>query len=76
MNNSIFIIALIVASVFGLFKFLEMRFITKKNKPLKYLIRDSILVYFSVVLGNFILEQIEPLQKIGKTEIFTNEPGF
>ena len=45
MNNSIFIIALIVAIVFFLFKFLEMRFITKKNKPLKYLIRDSILVY-------------------------------
>ena len=31
MNNSIFIIALIVAIVFFLFKFLEMRFITKKK---------------------------------------------
>ena len=35
MNNSIFIIALIVAIVFFLFKFLEMRFITKKKQTFK-----------------------------------------
>jgi hypothetical protein len=32
-----------------------MRFIEKESKPLKILIRDALLVYFSVVSGYFIV---------------------
>ena len=49
-------IALIIAIVFLVIKFIEMRFIDKESKPLKILIRDSLLVYFSVVFGNFVID--------------------
>jgi hypothetical protein len=54
-----------------------MRFVDKESKPLKLLIRDTVLVYFSVVSGNFILEQLSPvMQKGGVTPVFTDNPEF
>jgi hypothetical protein len=63
-------------------KFIEMRFIEKETKPLKLLIRDALLVYFSVVSGHFILEQLKPVMQSGDnlsggaTPVFTNNPEF
>ena len=62
MNNSIFIIAIAISSVYLIFRFIEMRMIIKQNKPLKELFRDTLLVYLSVLLGSFILDQISPLK--------------
>ena len=56
--DNIFIIAAVVSVVFLIAKFIEMRFIEKESKPLKFLIRDALLVYFSVVSGYFIIGQI------------------
>jgi len=78
---NIFMIALIIAIVFLVIKFIEMRFIDKESKPLKLLIRDALLVYLSVVAGYFILEQLKPVIQNGGTDIintpvFTDNPGF
>lgn len=74
-------IALIIAIVFLVIKFIEMRFIDKESKPLKLLIRDALLVYLSVVAGYFILEQLKPVIQNGSgtiinTPVFTDNPGF
>ena len=74
-------IALIIAIVFLVIKFIEMRFIDKESKPLKLLIRDALLVYLSVVAGYFILEQLKPVIQNGgasiiNTPVFTDNPGF
>ena len=53
--DNIFFIAAITSIVFFIAKFIEMRFVEKESKPLKFLIRDSLLVYFSVVFGNFVI---------------------
>jgi hypothetical protein len=79
--ENIFVTAAIISIIFLISKFIEMRFIEKENKPLKLLIRDSLLVYFSVVFGYFILGQINPLLKGGSvgnvtTPVFTDNPGF
>ena len=78
--DNIFIIAAIISTIFIIAKFIEMRFIEKESKPLKLLIRDSLLVYFSIILGNFILEQTKPMlqldEQISKTPVFTNPPDF
>ena len=50
-----FILAAVISFVYIVFLFLEMRFILKENKPLKLLFRDGILVYLSVLLGDFVL---------------------
>jgi hypothetical protein len=74
----IFVTAAIISFVFLIAKFLEMRFIEKEAKPLKYLIRDSLIVYFSVVAGYFVINQLNPVLEGGKklTPVFTDNPGF
>lgn len=79
--ENIFVIAAIISVVFLISKFIEMRFIEKETKPLKFLLRDSLLVYFSVVFGDFIIGQINPLVKgvstnSTATPVFTDNPGF
>lgn len=80
--ENIFIISFIISVIFTLMKILEMKFLESEHKkPLKYLIRDSLLVYFSVIVGDFIIEQISPtINKIVQTNsqpsAFLSEPTF
>lgn len=79
--DNIFIIAAVISVIFFISKFIEMRFVDKETKPLKLLIRDSLLVYFSVVFGDFVIGQINPMLKGGAstsnvTPVFTDNPGF
>ena len=77
-----FIIAGIISFVFFLAKFIEMRFVEKESKPLKFLIRDSLLVYISVVIGSFVVDQLKPVIQEGGDQltnnpaVFTDNPGF
>ena len=52
--ENIFIIAAVISFIFLIIKFIEMRFVEKESKPLKLLIRDTLVVYISVIFGNFI----------------------
>ena len=79
--DNIFTFALIISIVFFIVKFVEMRFVDSEPKPLKLLVRDTLVVYFSVVFGNFVLEQVEPMLNNGSeiskiTPVFTDNPGF
>ena len=79
--SNLFMNAGAIAIIFLIAKFIEMRFIEKESKPLKFLIRDSLLVYFSVVFGDFVIGQINPMIKGGSnastvTPVFTDNPGF
>ena len=78
--NNIFIIASIISIIVLVMKFIEMRYIEKESKPLKLLIRDTLLVYFSVILANFVMEQINPIMTAGAgkkvTPVFTDNPTF
>uniref|UniRef100_A0A6C0EUT7 Uncharacterized protein n=1 Tax=viral metagenome TaxID=1070528 RepID=A0A6C0EUT7_9ZZZZ len=79
--SNIFIVSGIIAVVFLIVKFIEMRFVDKESKPLKFLIRDALLVYFSVVSGSFIIDQVSPvMQEVGENitnpAVFTDNPGF
>lgn len=78
--DNIFLVAGIISVIFFIGKFLEMRYVDQEPKPLKFLIRDSLLVYVSVVCGSFIIDQLKPV--INETEIpaaplaFTDNPPF
>lgn len=81
-NNNVFMIGGLVSFVYFIIKFIEMRFIEKESKPLKVLIKDSLVVYFSVVIGYFVLEQLKPvIQEAGgggelNAAVFTDNPNF
>jgi len=78
--DNIFLVAGIISVIFFIGKFLEMRYVDQEPKPLKFLIRDSLLVYVSVISGYFILDQLKPV--INEIEIpstllvFTDNPSF
>ncbi len=78
--DNIFLAAGIISVIYFIAKFLEMRYVEQEPKPLKFLIRDSLLVYISVVLGSFVIDQLTPV--INETEIpeiplaFTDNPPF
>lgn len=76
-NSSSFLIALIISVIYLVFKFLEMRYIVKKDIPLKLLFRDALLVYVSCVIGLFIVSQINDSGVSKKqTTAFTDNPDF
>ena len=76
MSHSYFISGLAVSFIYIIIKFIEMKFVTKKNIPLKLLFRDSLIIYLSSVLGLFVLDQFS--NKIIKTatQVFTDKPSF
>jgi ABC-type phosphate transport system permease subunit len=78
--DNIFLVAGIISVIFFIAKFLEMQYIEKESKPLKVLIRDTLVVYVSVVFGIFILEQLNPVIKETSSSVspaaFTDNPPF
>ena len=81
--DNIFIIAGVISFIFLIAKFVEMRFVDKESKPVKLLVRDALLVYFSVISGYFILEQLKSTTQNGGsgigstvTPVFTDNPAF
>ena len=78
--DNIFLAAGIISVIFFIAKFLEMQYVDKEPKPLKILIRDSLLVYISSILGWFVLDQLKPVINdidISTTPLaFTDNPPF
>lgn len=78
--NNIFLVAGIVSVIYFIGKFLEMRYIDNEPKPLKIMVRDTLLVYVSVVCGNFIIDQLQPvLNEVDIQDnplVFTDNPSF
>ena len=54
-----------------------MRFITKENKPIKTIIIDTIFVFFSVIIGFFIIGQFNLKTKsLSEAPVFVDNPKF
>jgi hypothetical protein len=68
----------IIAFIYLLMKFVEMRITKKETKPMKELIRDTIIVYLSAMVGLYIINEFMPTKATVKTvtNVFTDAPGF
>lgn len=77
--DNYFYTASILSFIFFILKFIEMRFITKSNKSLKELVIDTTYVFFTVIIGLFIIKQFA-VAKVnlsgGSTQVFTDNPSF
>jgi|APFre7841882793_1041355.scaffolds.fasta_scaffold38987_1 hypothetical protein len=75
--KQVFILALVISIIFMISKFIEYKFIEKEQNNIKYIIRDSLIVYISVCIGYYILEQL-PYNEIVKptVTVFTDPPNF
>jgi len=89
--ENIITISFFVVGLFVFFKFLEYKFFDKSRemKPLKFFIRDSVIVFVSCLVGAFAYFQIhgevaDMLNVITDsnaihplaTQVFTDAPGF
>ena len=79
--TDIFIYALAITTVFFLFKFLEMKMLPdEEKKPLKVIIKESLLVYLAAVSGIYMYAQFDiPSIKEGGTKTtmaFVDNPTF
>jgi hypothetical protein len=69
----------IISFIYLLMKFVEMRVVIKETKPIKELIRDTVIVYLSSMVGLYIIDEFMPSgESIKKTvtNVFTDMPGF
>lgn len=79
--DNIFVFAGFISAVFFITKFVEMRFVEQESKPLKVLVRDTVLVYISAVVGCYIVEQISPainetMSAVTSPVVFNDAPDF
>lgn len=78
MNN--LLTSSVISVIYFLFKFLEMRFVLKENKPIKELVKDAIFVFLSVTLGLMVLEQFNLNEIVGNFKtvpsVFVSKPDF
>ncbi len=69
----------IIAFIYLLMKFVEMRITKKETKPIKELIRDTLIVYLSAMVGLYIINDFMPTTSTvvkTVTNVFTDPPGF
>ena len=79
--SNIFLAAAVVSVIYFIAKFIEMKYVDKEMKPIKVLFRDMLIVYVSVVVGFFIIDQLNPvvqetLQTANAPMAFTDNPPF
>lgn len=87
----VFVIPTLTLILFCLARFIEMKFVDKKMKPLKIIVRDSVIVFISAFIANLALSNmggsiqnffsvITDTKTIaggtGATEVFTDTPNF
>lgn len=89
--ENIITISIVATVCFCIAKFVEMRVIDKEQemKPLKFFVRDAIIVFISVVLSVYVYENLSDtigdlmntvtetkILDTKSTEVFTDTPGF
>ena len=75
--ENIYLTGLVISFIFFIAKFFEMRFITKENKSLKTTIIDTVIIYFSVIIGYFVINQFNlKTSTLTEAPVFIDKPGF
>ena len=72
--------SLAISIIFMIYKIIDMKYITKEEKSLKNVTKDSLIVFLCSMLSMFGLEQLKINEIIGNSKdsltAFTNEPDF
>jgi len=72
--------SLAISIIFMIYKVIDMKYITKEEKSLKNVTKDSLIVFLCSMISMFGLEQLNINEIIGNSKeslsAFTNEPDF
>lgn len=76
MKESPFLIATSIVIIFIIVKSIHSKFVIKEDLILKKIVRDSLFVYISVVIGIFIVDQVSGSVNSKATFAYTTNPDF
>ena len=72
--------SLTISILYMMYKIIDMKYITKEEKSLKNITKDSLVVFLCGILSLFALDQLNINQLIGNSKdtlsAFTNDPDF
>ena len=87
--EKLLLISLLITFLFCIMKILEMKYLEKEFKPMKYVIRDAAIVFASSITGLFVFFNLNGSMtdffylvtdkktiNTAATQIFTDDPGF
>lgn len=88
--EKVLFLAVAITVVFGILKFIEMKYLDDKLKPLRDMVRDLVMVFFSAFVCSFgvihyqnnfddflsIITNNSKLQPFTNTQVFTGVPDF
>lgn len=81
--NIIFLNAAIVSVIYFVIKLLEIKFVDKEEINIKLVFRDTLIVFFSVIVSYYLLEQLKPMiygeyssSSNTHPQVFTDNPSF
>jgi hypothetical protein len=78
--TDVFMYALAISSMYFIFKFLEMKFsLEEDKKPLKIILKETILVYCASISGIYMYSQFDTNNLKGGTKAtmaFVDNPSF
>jgi uncharacterized membrane protein YcfT len=83
--EKVVILSVAISVLFFAYKVFEMKYVDKESKPLKVIVRDTIVVFTCVFIPMLLFFQFDgKMNEIfnmgdapaGPTKVFTGEPGF
>lgn len=87
--EQVFVVAILITSLFCLTKFIEVRYLKEDAKPLKETVRDGLVVMVCSIVGTFIYFQASgtisdffnvvtetKVLNPATTQVFTDSPAF
>jgi hypothetical protein len=81
-DKNIFITAGVISVLFCIIKLSEIKMVLKEDIDLKMVLKDTLIVFFSVVTGTLLVDQLKPMiyenaeKLIKNPPIFTDLPSF
>ena len=87
--EKVFVMSIFITFLFCVFKFLEMKYLEKEWKPLKFVVRDAIIVFICGSIASFVFIHLDSsisdffnvvtdnkTLNTNAVQIFTDAPGF
>ena len=74
---NIYIFSLLLSFIFIILKIVINKYVEKKNKPIKPILKDSILIFLISIVTNYIyINFIQNNLESSEVNVFTDKPEF
>jgi hypothetical protein len=80
-NNNVFVNAIIISVLFFLLRIIENKILSKEEIKIKLILKDTLMVFFSIIIGDYLIIQLAPLiydkpELLSNPIVFTDNPSF